>query len=377
MSEKIFIISGESSGEMYGASLIKELLFLDNSFEISGIGGQNFKNAGAKILFNYSDINFIGFSSIIKNIFAIKKRFNKCVEFVKSTNPSAVVLIDFPGFNLKFIKVIRKFYQGKIIYYISPQLWAWHKSRVKIIQDYVDKMLVIFPFEVDFYKNENVVAEYVGHPLKEKTDQFLKDADNKLNNREVKVLTLMPGSRREEVERILPVLLEASSTLKKEFGLKLNLLCSGNLEKSFYEKFVKGHNIELIYDDGSKKIEFDTIYKSDLLFTKSGTSTVECALLKSPFCIVYKAGLLNYIIGKYFLKLKNIGMVNILLNKNSVKEFVQEECNKDNLIKEGTKILQDEAYRNEMIKNFDKLDVLLGNKKASENAAKIIYSLIG
>lgn len=376
MSEKIFIISGESSGEMYGASLIKELLLLNNSFEISGIGGQNFIKAGAKILFNYSDINFIGFSAILKNIFIIKKRFNICVEYVRSTNPSAVILIDFPGFNLKFIKEIRKFYQGKIIYYISPQLWAWHKSRIKIIQDYVDKMLVIFPFEVEFYKNENVEAEYVGHPLKERTDLFLIDADNKINISNTKVLTLMPGSRREEVERILPVLIEASSFLKKEFDLKLNLLCSGNLVKSFYEKFVIGHNIELIYDDGTKRIEFETIYKSDLLFTKSGTSTVECALLKSPFCIVYKAGFLNYIIGKYLLKLKNIGMVNILLNKNAVKEFIQGECNKDNLIKEGRKILQDEEYRNEMIKNFDKLDELLGNKKASENAAKIIYNQI-
>lgn len=371
MRESVFIITGESSGEMYGASLIKELKEIKPDIEVTGIGGKNLEAQGVKLLHNFNEVNFIGFSSVVKNIFKIKRVLNNCVNFVLKKHPDVVILVDFPGFNLKFASTIRKFYKGKIIYYISPQLWAWHKERVKIVKQNIDDMLVIFPFEVDFYAQENVRAEFVGHPLKEKIDIFLQGREKK-ENKNYKSVTLMPGSRKEEVERILPMLLNAASELKKKINLTINILCSGNLEKDFYKSFLSGHNVNLVYDDGTKQIEFETIYNSDLLFTKSGTSTVECALLQAPFCIVYKTGSMNYMIGKNLIKVDKVGMVNILAGKEIVKEFIQNDMNEKNLVEEGMRLLTDKNYIEQMKTNFELVANILGNENASKNAAKII-----
>lgn len=371
MRKSVFIITGESSGEMYGASLIKELKRLKPDIDITGIGGKNLEAQGVKLLHNFNEVNFIGFSSVIKNIFKIKKVLNNCVDYVLKNQPDAVILIDFPGFNLKFASTIRESYKGKIIYYISPQLWAWHRERVKIIKEKIDDMLVIFPFEVDFYKEENVLAKFVGHPLKEQIDSFLKGKEKK-ESKDRKTVTLMPGSRREEVERILPTLLHVTAQMKKKINLDINILCSGNIEKDFYNRFLNGQNVNLVYDDGTKRIEFETIYNSDLLFTKSGTSTVECALLRAPFCIVYKTGAMNYAIGKNLIKVDKIGMVNILAGKEIVKEFIQNDMNEKNLVAEGMKLLTDKDYIDQMKNNFELVAGILGNETASKNAAKII-----
>lgn len=370
MSGKVFIITGESSGEMYGAALINELKKIKPNIKVSGIGGKNLEAEGTELLHHYNEVNFIGFSAVVKNIFKIKKILKDCVDYVLKEHPRVVILVDFPGFNLKFASTIRQFYKGKIIYYISPQLWAWHKERVKSIKENIDEMLVIFPFEVDFYAKEGVQAKFVGHPLKEKTDVFLKNRTKKINS--YKIVTLMPGSRKEEVERILPTLLIASREIKKNINITINILCSANIEKSFYEKFLQDYNVNLIYDDGTKQIEFETIYNSDLLFTKSGTSTVECALLGSPFCIVYKTGSMNYLIGKNLIKVDKVGMVNILAGEEIVKEFIQNDFTVENLVKEGTKLLTDENYIAEMKNNFEIVNKILGKEHASQNAAKII-----
>jgi lipid-A-disaccharide synthase len=370
MHSDVFIITGESSGEMYGAALINELKKIKPGIKVSGIGGKTLEDEGVELLHPYNEVNFIGFSAVAKNIFKIKKVLNNCVDYVLKEHPKVLILVDFPGFNLKFASTIRQFYKGKIIYYISPQLWAWHKERIKIVKQNIDKMLVIFPFEVDFYAKEGVSATFVGHPLKEKTDVFLKNKTRKTNA--YKIVTLMPGSRKEEVERILPTLLNASREMKKNINITVNILCSGNIEKSFYEKFLQDYNVNLIYDDGTKQIEFETIYNSDLLFTKSGTSTVECALLGSPFCIVYKTGSVNYLIGKNLIKVDKVGMVNILAGKEIVREFIQNDFTVENLVKEGTKLLTDEKYIAEMKNNFEIVNKILGNEHASKNAAKII-----
>ena len=240
-SKKIFVFAGESSGDMHAASLIRELKNLIPEISITGIGGPEMLKENADLLYDLKQVNFIGFSSVIRNIKKIKSILNKCISEIKKNNPDAVILVDYPGFNLKLIKEIRKFYTGKIIYYISPQLWAWHKSRVKIIQKFVDLMLVVFPFEVEFYEKENVKAVFVGHPLIKRVDKFLDSNVKQVSDHTV--ISILPGSRKDEIERMLPVLVQTASLLKKEFDAEINFICSSNFHKNFYSISYKVKNI--------------------------------------------------------------------------------------------------------------------------------------
>src|SRR5690606_10059518 len=216
MNKKIFIIAGEASGDAHSGALISKLKEIYPNIDVSGIGGNELKSQGVNILYSYSEVNYIGFTAVIRNLPAIKKRLSQAVDYVKELNPDLIILVDFPGFNLKFAEMVRKFYNGKIVYYISPQLWAWHKDRVKKIRTLVDEMLVVFPFEVDFYAKEGVEAKFVGHPLVEKINNFLSSYTPQPKKN--KVITLLPGSRKEEIKRILPALLKASQKLKEEFN---------------------------------------------------------------------------------------------------------------------------------------------------------------
>lgn len=369
-NKKIFIVAGESSGDMHAASLIREIKMINPDAEFYGIGGTEMEKENAELLIRMNSINFMGFSAVILNLKAIKSALNKCEEFIRSNDPGIIILVDYPGFNLKLISNIRKFYKGKIVYYISPQLWAWHKSRVKTIKKYVDLMLVVFPFEVDFYEKEGVMAEFVGHPLVKKIDTFLQK-NSKQNSGKIQI-SILPGSRKDEIERMLPVLCETGKKFKDEFNCEINILCSPNFNEAFYKKYLKNYKFNLIYDKDNSDLNYKTILNSDFVITKSGTSTIECALIGTPFCVVYKAGRINYEIGKRLIRIDKIAMVNILSGKKIVKEFLQDEVLPDEIFKEGKLVISDEKYRNEMIENFSKLKKILTGYDASVNAAKLI-----
>ncbi len=359
---------------MHASSLIRELKLLDDNIRFTGIGGPESGREGAELLFGIKDVNFIGFSSVLLNIKKIKSILRECEEWIRTEDPAAVLLVDYPGFNLKLISNIRKFYKGKIIYYISPQLWAWHKSRVKIINKNVDLMIVVFPFEVDFYEREGIKAEFVGHPLVKRIDDFL--LNNKKTVSEKTRISILPGSRKDEIDRMLPVLLETGIKFQKEFDCEINILCSPNFSESYYKSFLKNHKFTLVYDKDNSDLNYFTILNSDLVITKSGTSTIECALIGTPFCVVYRTGKLNYAIGKRLIRINNIAMVNILSGKEIVKEFLQEEVNPDNLFEEGRNILTDKAYRDRMTGDFRNLRKILTVKDASANAAMLISNIL-
>lgn len=360
---------------MHAAALMKEIVSLNPEFSFSGIGGPEMKKEGAKVIYETKDVNFIGFSSVLKNIKKIKAIMCHCISEVKLLNPEAVILVDYPGFNLRFASGIRKFYKGKIIYYISPQLWAWHKSRVKIIQKCVDLMIVVFAFEVDFYNAENIKAEFVGHPLVKRIDEFLAN-NKKVDTKKIQI-SILPGSRKDEIERMLPVLVKAADKFKEEFDCDINIICSSNYKRSYFEKFISNKNCNLIHDENSDSLNYKTILNSDLVITKSGTSTLECALIGTPFCVVYKTGRLNYLIGKNLIKVKNIAMINILLGKTAVKEFLQNKMTPENIFEEGKKILNDKSYSDEIKHSFIELRKIITGKDASANAAKLITNFIG
>lgn len=351
-SGKIFIIAGEQSGDSNAANLIGKLKSVNNKVTVKGVGGDYLKSVNAELIYNYSSVNFVGFSAVLKNYFRLKKIFNSCVGYLKTYNPDVVLLVDFPGFNLKFAGEIRKFFTGKIVYYISPQIWAWHKSRINNIKKFTDTMLVVFPFEVEFYKQEGMRVYYAGNPLLENTDAFLKTAvkENKPNP----VITLMPGSRKEEFGRIFPLLADAAAVLKKKFGAEIILLRSGNISLDAYKSTLDNREIKIVTPENDFE-KYGIIFNSDLVITKFGTSSTECAFLGTPFISVYKANLINYCVAKKLVNVEFATMVNIIAGKEVVKEFIQNDLTNENIISEAEKILTQESYRNKMRQEFDNI----------------------
>jgi lipid-A-disaccharide synthase len=370
-----FISAGEQSGDLHASELIKEIknLLPEEKAEFSGLGGDLMKKEGLKLLYHIDELSVIGYIDVLKKYFHFKNVLNDCVEFVKSNNIGVVILVDYPGFNLRFAEELRKFYKGKIIYYISPQLWAWHEKRVQIIKKYVDKVLVVFPFEVTFYAKHGIEAVYVGHPLVKRIKKFLEgNTKEKKIYGGAKTLTVLPGSRNTEIKNHLPVLLRTAAQLKKEFDLEVNVSRVKGTGDEVFSRFtneLKGFNL-------TSENVYKLISNSDIVFTKSGTSTVECALIGTPFLIFYRTFPLNYYLLKPIVKVDRLGMVNILAGEMVIKEFIQADFTEDNLLLEARRILTDEHYKIRITEKLGKIWDILGTDDASPNAAKIICSYI-
>ncbi len=370
-SNRIFIIAGETSGDLHASHLIQNIKSKFNNILFYGIGGQNLESNGVKLIFNYKELNYIGFGSVLKNILKLKKIFNTTLTEIRKINPEIIILVDFPGFNLRIANKLSKFYKGKIIYYISPQLWAWHKSRVSIIRNSIDRILVVFPFEVDFYKKEGIEADFVGHPLKEKITNFLNS--NKKEKKDKIQITLLPGSRLEEIKKILPIMADAAIKLKNKFNAELNILCSENIDASLIKNTINSNSFNIFKKNSADdEINYKILSNSDFVITKSGTSTLECCLLEAPFCLVYNTSYFNYLIARALITVKYLSIVNILAQKEVVKEFIQQDFNSENIFNEGVKIITNIKYAETMKDNFGTIRNNLFNKKIDSKAEDII-----
>jgi lipid-A-disaccharide synthase len=368
---KLMIITGEVSGDLIGGSLIRELKSLEPELIICGIGGDRMKTAGMELIYHTNQMAFLGFVEVIKHLPFIHEVQKKLLQIIENENIHCVILIDYPGFNLSIAKKIKKL-GVKIIYYVSPQIWAWAKGRVKKVRKLVDKMLVVFPFEVDFYQKENVIVEYVGHPLVERISEykFLNKDEfySKFNLDKGKdILLIMPGSRKQEVKEIFPEIIIASNKLAKLFNLQVVVARSKNIEEKLlhqlagYEQFVSidDHNYELM-----KYSRFGII--------KSGTSTLEAGYFALPMVVVYKTSSLTFLIGKQLVKLDRIGMVNILLDEMVVPELIQNEANSENILSTASRILSDEKIYRTVKSRLELVKEKLGSEGASKKAALAI-----
>lgn len=374
-TKSIFIVAGEKSGDSHAAALIHEIKRFRNEFNfmINGLGGDSMKNEGIRLLYHINELTTSGITGVIKKYKYYKGILKECVEYAKDNKPDIIILTDFPGFNLKFAEEARKFYNEKIIYYISPQVWAWHKSRVHKIKKYIDKMLVVFPFEKEFYMKYGIDAEYVGHPLTKKIKSFLSNykLKDEAKNRK-KTITILPGSRNEEIENHIPALIVLAEKLKNEFHAEVYFHIADSIDKKILEKYkTKLNKFSLSNTD-----LYELILNSDLVLTKAGTSTVECALIGTPFIIFYKTNPVNFHLIKPFISIKNMGMVNILAGKTIIQEFIQNDFTINKLMQESRKILYDTQYREQMKTNMKKIWNILGDEDASLNAAKIILSYL-
>jgi lipid-A-disaccharide synthase len=369
------IIAGEISGDLHGASLILELKKLDNSLEIFGIGGDKMKAAGMKLIYHINMMAFLGFVEVVKHIPFINKVKKDLISVIEKENISTVVLVDYPGFNLSIAKRLKSL-KVKMIYYISPQVWAWGAGRIKKIKKLIDKMLVVFPFEEELYKKAGINVEFVGHPLIEGISRysFLSKADlyKKFNLDENKeILLILPGSRVHEVEKIFPECIKAAEKIAGEFNLQIAAACSPNIEEDFFNKITNNKNFKII-----KGNTYDLLKYSKIGIIKSGTSTLEAALFGLPMVIVYKTNYLTYLIGKNLIKVKNIGMANIIAGEKIAVELIQKDVNQESIYNECKKILSDNRLLS-LVKNKSlEIKEKLGAEGASCRAAQFIYSVL-
>lgn len=363
---KYYIIAGEASGDLHGSNLIKEIKQLDNGAIIRCWGGNEMENAGAFLVKHYKELAFMGFTEVIKNLPTIFKNLAYCKKDITVFEPDVLVLIDYPGFNMRIAKWAHK-KNIKTVYYISPQIWAWKENRVHAIKRDVDKMLVILPFEKDFYKKYNVEVDYVGHPLAEVVHNF--NAQNPYITKE-NIIALLPGSRKQEILIKLPIMLEVANHFKE---YKFVVAKAPGLEDDFYEPLLKPYsNVGSVANK-----TYELLAKAKAALVTSGTATLETALFKVPEIICYKGGKISYEIAKRLIKIKYIGLVNLIMNKEVVKELIQDELTVENIVAELKMLLGNNEKITDLKNDYDALDKLLhAGGNASANAAEKIYALI-
>ena len=374
-NKNLMIIAGEISGDLHGSSLVRELKNMDNNLNIYGIGGDRMKAEGMELIYHIKKMAFLGFAEVVKHIPFIKRVQHDLIAIIKEKNIRNVVLIDYPGFNLNFAKKLKAL-NLNVIYYISPQIWAWGAGRINKIKKLVSKMIVVFPFEEKFYKDSGVNVEFVGHPLLERINEhkFLTKDElfEKFNlDKSKELLLILPGSRLHEVERILPESIEAAEKIACEFHLQIVIAGSPNISEEIYNKLSNTKENKIITGHTYELMKY-----SKIGIIKSGTSTLESALFTLPMIIVYKTGFITYSIGKNLIKVKNIGMANIIAGEKVVPELIQNNANAESIYLECKRILSDERLYNSIKQKLSKVKDKLGSEGASRKAAGLIYSMM-
>lgn len=366
------MIAGEASGDLHGSGVVRELKRIHKNLDVYGVGGENMRREGMHLIFHINELGFMGFVEVLKHLPFIKLMEKTLEQILKFKKPDVLVLIDYPGFNLRFARIAKQ-YGIKIIYYISPQVWAWHKSRVRHIRELVDKMLVIFPFEVDFYKKEHVDVEFVGHPLLEVLDSHMtrKNFCKRYGiDGTKKILGLLPGSRRQEIENIFPVMLAAAKHIAYESDMEVAVGVAPTLEEKYFKTFFSLNGVHLI-----SGATYDLMNHADFAIVTSGTATIETACFATPMFVVYKTSWLTYLIGRLLVRVRNIGMVNIVAGREIVPEFVQYGASVKRLVQAAVTLLGDEARLSQMKEELSKVKNMLGEVGASRKVANRILQM--
>jgi lipid-A-disaccharide synthase len=367
---KYYIIAGEASGDLHGSNLIKEIKKLDPNASIKAWGGDLMQQAGASLVKHYRDLAFMGFLEVIKNLPTILQNIRFCKQDIEAWQPDVLVLVDYPGFNLRIAEWAKK--NGfKVVYYIAPQVWAWKENRVKKMKLCIDKMFCILPFEKDYFKNKwNWDVTYVGHPLLRVIESFKSTTPLSTDNK--KVIALLPGSRKQEIIKMLPIMLSVTPHFP---GYTFMVAQAPGQDAPFYNRYLMGYsNVTLI-----KNSTYELLTIADAALVTSGTATLETALFKVPEVVCYKTSKFSYQIAKRLVKIKFISLVNLIMDKEIVKEIIQENLTEQQLTNALRNITENEEHRKEVMNNYQSLHALLaaGGEDASAKVAKEIVALAG
>ena len=364
---KYFIIAGEASGDLHASNLMKAIIQKDPEAKFEFLGGDLMRRvAGIPPLIRYKNMAFMGVIDVVKNLKTILHNIRVTKKAILDFHPDKVILVDYPGFNLKIAKFTHK-HSFETIYYISPKLWAWKEGRVKKIKKYIDKLLVILPFEIAFYNKHQIKAQYVGNPVVDAVMQFKGLGRNAflekfhLDNRPI--IALLPGSRKQELQMMLPTML----SVVKDFP-EYQFVLSGapGFTSEDYNVFLQGANIPIVFNH-----TYDLLQNAHSALVTSGTAALETALFKVPQVVVYKTHQWQYDIGKHFVKIEHFSLPNLILGKEAVKELIQKDFNPVVLKSELTSINAG-SKRKQILQDYQQLIDLLENDSASDNAAEII-----
>ena len=357
INSDIFIICGEKSGDNHGSFLVRELLKKKPSLKIHCWGGEKMKEAGAEILENYKSYSVMGFLEVLQKLRFLVKKINKCKGQIIELNPKIILLIDFPGFNLRIAK-FSKMNGFNVHYYIPPKAWAWNKNRAKTLSRYTDMVYSILPFEVRFFKKYNCKIEYVGNPIYKQVSDHIKN-----NNSSQKIISLLPGSRESEIKYSIPIF----KMLCKKLNNYNFIVCAvNNINKESYRNIQELENVEVIFED-----TLNIVSSSYLSIVMSGTASLEVAYLNIPHMVVYKTSKLSYLIAKLLVNIKYFSLTNLILNKRVVNEFIQDDFNVKNLIYEIKRLSKSDVIL-ELKKDYSKIKESIGLKNSSKEVAEFL-----
>lgn len=369
---KYYIIAGEASGDLHAANLIAEIKNKDRNAEFRAWGGDLMRKQGVTLVKHYRHMAFMGFVEVAANLHKVLGNIKECKADILNYKPDVVILVDYPGFNLRIAEFAHH-NRMKVCYYISPQVWAWKQHRVKKIRQNVDEMLVILLFEENFYKEHGVNVSFVGHPL---LDELSKQGSsprinfihrNNLSEKR-EIIALLPGSRKQEVERMLPTMLKVIPHFPQ-----YQFVIAGvpSLDKELYARMIGNKDVQLVVNQ-----TYELLQNSSAALVTSGTATLETALLSVPEVVCYKANRLSYMIARNMIKVKYISLVNLIMEKPVVKELIQNDFNESNLVKELEQLLNNPEKQRQLLDNLDQLKHRLGNSGASEKAAELIVGMV-
>lgn len=370
---RVFIVAGETSGDIHASFLVREMKNIVPGLEFTGMGGDMMSAEGVKLLAHIKDFSMMGFIEVVKHIPDINRLLKATLRRINQDKIPLVILVDYPGFNLNLAEKLRKSNprSPKIFYYISPQVWAWRERRIPKIAKMVDRMVVILPFEEDIYSATELDVRFVGHPLIDEMVDFSDRGDffARHNLDEAKpLIALLPGSRRQEVRRIFPAMKSAADLINGKYPARFAVGVAANIDSSLYGNIGK---ISLIRDDTRNLMRH-----ADLVITKSGTSTLETAIAGTPMVVVYKMNPLTYQIGRRLVTIRNIALANVVAGKRIAPEFLQGDATPENICREALNILLDPSVKSTQIRELKQVKEKLGKPGASKRTAEMACELL-
>lgn len=367
---KYYIIAGERSGDLHGSNLIKSLRKNDPKANLRGFGGDYMKDAGMELVVHYSKLAFMGFVAVIANLTKISKLLKICKRDILEFQPDVIILIDYAGFNMRIAKFAKA--NGlKVFYYISPKVWAWNTGRAWKLKANVDRMFCILPFEKDFYKQFNWEVDYVGNPVLDAVKAFHQDTEffkkNSLSN-EKKIVALLPGSRKIELQRMLPVMAEV---VKANPDYQFVVAAVKTLPDELYTPLRSIPTVKFIFD-----ATYDLLSHAQGAIVTSGTATLETGLFKVPQAVIYRASSIEYFLGMRFVKVKFISLVNLIANRLVIKEFLQHMMTAANVNTELKILMEDESCRSKILSDYEEVYKILDTGSASDNAGRLMVNYL-
>ncbi|KTD09486.1 lipid-A-disaccharide synthase [Legionella jamestowniensis] len=371
--KRIVIIAGEESGDRHAANLVNQLKEWQPALQISGIGGRHMQNAGVHLISDLASFGVTGLSEVVRHLKVIKNAFDAIKCHLESTKPDLLILVDYPGFNLRLAKYAKQELGLRILYYISPQIWAWKANRIKAIRATIDRMAVILPFEKALYQKAGVPVSFVGHPLVDKV-QYCNDVEAARMHLNLpthkRMIAMLPGSRRNEIEKHMPVLVQTAELLSQQHtDIHFVIPIAQSLKPELIHSYFDKSKISVSFTIGRAT---EVVACSDCVVVASGTASLECALLEKPMCIIYKASLLSYIAAMQVIKVKYLGLCNLLKNEMIVPELLQYDCNPKELSRVVTALLTDNEVISRMVARLKQLKLSLSHQEADCSLAQLV-----